>query len=71
MEKILELTETSTYRVEDQETGNYCIYSGENLEEAKNTILEDESPEMWDLLKNGNRIWCGKTDTINELNAIK
>lgn len=65
------MTNENIYRVEDQETGNYCIYSGSNLEEAKNTILEDEDREMWDLLKDGNRIWCGKTDTINELKAIK
>lgn len=63
-------TTENIYRVEDQESGNYCIYSGPNLEEAKNAILEDEDPEMWDLLKEGNRIWCGKTDTINELKAI-
>lgn len=64
-------TNENIYRVEDQESGNYCIYSGSNLEEAKNTILEDEAPEMWDLLKDENRIWCGKTDTIIELKAIK
>lgn len=66
------------FRVEDTETGNYCIYEGiypqnafESIryaERAENEYAEEfENYELWDLICDGERIWCGKTDTIAEL----
>lgn len=63
-------TNKNIYKVEDHETGNYCIYVGDSLDEARSYIIEDEAPELWDLLKNGNRIWCGTTETVNELKLL-
>ena len=60
----------SRYVVNDTETGNWVIYDGDSRKEAIETILEDlEGVKMaqWDLYENGVRIWCGKTDTENEL----
>lgn len=65
-------------KVTDHETGNYCIYEGEYIKQAfeeirdsskvSNEYVEDfEDYEDWDLYKDDERIWCGKTDTISEL----
>lgn len=65
-------------KVTDHETGNYLLYKGECLENAfeeirdsakvNNEYAEDfEDCEDWDLYKDYERIWCGKTDTISEL----
>jgi hypothetical protein len=66
------------YRVVDTETGNYCIYEGTSLELAfeeikdnakvDNELAEDfEDAKLFDLYDGEERIWCGKTDTIEEL----
>ena len=67
-----------SYKVVDQETGNYCIYEGQYLLNAFEAIRyaaksendyaeEFQNCEDWDLYKDEERIWCGKTDTIAEL----
>lgn len=66
------------YRVVDTETGNYCIYDGYFLESAFEAIKDNakvdnelagdfEDAELFDLYDGEERIWCGKTDTIEEL----
>ena len=66
------------FRVDDRETGNMCIYEGIYLQNAFETIRyaakaeneyaeEFEDYEQWDLTCDGERIWCGKTDTVAEL----
>lgn len=66
------------YRVVDTETGNYCIYEGTSLELAFEEIKDNakvvneyaenfEDSELFDLYDGEERIWCGKTDTIEEL----
>ena len=60
----------SKYVVNDTETGNWVLYKGESKRAAIEAILEDlasDEPAMWDLYENDERIWCGKTDTVNEL----
>lgn len=61
---------TPLYRVEDTETGNWVTYVGESLDEARETILEDETPEEFDLYLGEERLWCGKLNTIDELKAL-
>lgn len=67
-----------SYKVVDQESGNYCIYEGQYLLNAFEAIRyaaksdneyaeEFQDYEDWDLYKDDERIWCGKTDTIEEL----
>ena len=67
-----------SYKVVDQETGNQCIYEGQYLLKAFEAIRyaaqseneyaeEFQDYEDWDLYKDDERIWCGKTDTIEEL----
>ena len=68
--EIEEVQEPSVWRVDDTETGNYTIYIGLDKEEAINAILEDDEPESWDLYGDDERVWCGKTDTINELKEL-
>lgn len=58
------------WRVEDTETGNYVIYIGSEKELAIESILEDDEPELWDLYCDGERVWCGKVDTIAELKSL-
>lgn len=66
------------YKVVDQATGNYCIYEGQYLLNAFEAIRyaakaeneyadEFEDYEEWDLYKDDERVWCGKTDTIADL----
>ena len=60
----------SRYIVNDTETGNYVLYDGESRKAAISAILDDlasDEPAQWDLYEDGERIWCGKTDTENEL----
>lgn len=60
----------SKYVVNDTETGNYVLYDGESRKAAISAILDDlasDEPAQWDLYENGERIWCGKTNTENEL----
>jgi hypothetical protein len=61
----------TVYTVNDTESGNYTIYCGTSLEDAKEAILDDEDPEMWDLYIGENRVWCGKINDVDELNGIK
>lgn len=64
--------EEKLYRVEDSESGNFCIYEGNQIVEAFKSIIGDgiEDSELWDLYCDGERIWCGKTDSITELMSI-
>lgn len=64
------------YRVEDTETGNYCIYKGSSIQDAFEAIKDNaaidngepfEDAELFDLYDGEERIWCGKTDTIEAL----
>lgn len=64
------------YRVEDTETGNYCIYEGSSIQDAFEAIKDNaaidngepfEDAELFDLYDGEERIWCGKTDTIEAL----
>lgn len=64
------IEEDDIYRVDDTESGNVVIYEGSDIKEAIDTILSDEDTDRWDLIKNGERVWCGKIDTINELNRL-
>ena len=61
----------TVYTVNDTETGNGTIYVGTSIEVAIEAILEDDDPEMWDLYRNEERIWCGKVDTINDLKNLQ
>lgn len=57
----------------DTESGNWILYDGNSIEDAVAEILNDmesEDPAQWDLYKNGDRIWCGATDSISELKAL-
>lgn len=61
------------YMVNDTETGNCVIYSGESLADAIAEILNDVESEdsiEWDLYKNGERVWCGKVNTLKELKSM-
>jgi hypothetical protein len=61
-----------TYRVEDTESGECVTYEGDSFEDAKGELLNSiEDGSEFDLLRNGERIWCGKTDTINDLDNLK
>lgn len=62
---------TTVYTVNDTETGNYTIYCGTSLEEAIEAILDDEDPEIWDMYRDEECVWCGKIHTIRELEAIR
>lgn len=66
------------YRVDDIQTGTVCIYEGESLENAFEAIKnaaktldrssEDfEDMEDWNLSEDGNCIWCGELNTLEEL----
>lgn len=70
----MKTTKENTYLVNDTETGNYIIYNGNNLADAIAEILNDmesEDPAEWDLYKNGERIWCGAINTIQELRELE
>lgn len=60
----------TVYTVNDTETGNGTIYVGTSIEVAIEAILEDDDPEMWDLYRDEERIWCGQVNTIAELKEI-
>lgn len=66
------------YRVDDIQTGTACIYEGDSLEDAFEAIKDAaktldsssddfEDIEDWDLSEDGNRIWCGELNTLEEL----
>ena len=69
---------TNTYKVSDSESGNYVLYHGESLVEAKEIILnsiEDDKISDGEIIEldlycNENRIWSGKTNTENELKLL-
>ena len=69
---------TNTYKVSDSESGNYVLYHGDSLVEAKEVILnsiEEDKKEgkeiiELDLYCNENRIWSGKTNTESELRLL-
>ena len=68
----------NAYMVSDSESGNYVLYHGDSLFEAKEIILnsiEDDKKgdgviiEL-DLYCNESLIWSGKTNTENELKSL-
>lgn len=69
---------TNEYIVSDRESGNYVLYHGTSLVEAKDIILdsieEDKKSDgeiiELDLYCNENRIWSGKINTENELKLL-
>ena len=69
---------TNTYKVSDSESGNYVLYHGDFLVEAKETILnsiEDDKKSDGEIIEldlycNENRIWSGKINTENELKLL-
>ena len=68
----------NTYTVSDSESGNYVLYHGTSLVEAKETILnsiEDDKKDdgeitELDLYCDENLIWSGKINTENELKSL-
>lgn len=71
--RYFEIEEEDFYRVDDTESGNWVIYEGNSIQDAIDEILNDmesDEPVQWDLYKNGERIWCGKIDTIDELKEL-
>jgi hypothetical protein len=69
---------TNTYKVSDHESGNYVLYHGTSLVEAKETTLNsieddkisDREIIELDLYCNESLIWSGKTNTENELKLL-
>ena len=69
---------TNAYKVSDSESGNYVLYHGDSLVEAKeiilNSIEEDKKGDgeiiELDLYCNENRIWSGKANTERELKLL-
>lgn len=60
--------EKNRYRVEDTESGNYVIYEGNDLREAKKEIIQaDMEGLQFDLYNNDERVWCPIINTIEEL----
>ena len=68
----------NTYTVSDSESGNYVLYHGSSLVEAKETILnsiEDDKTDDGEIIEldlycNERLIWSGKTNTENELKSL-
>ena len=68
----------NAYMVSDSESGNYVLYHGDSLFDAKEIILnsiEDDKKEgkeiiELDLYCNENRIWSGKINTENKLKSL-
>ena len=68
----------NAYMVSDSESGNYVLYHGDSLFEAKEIILnsiEDDKKGDGEIIEldlycNENRIWSGKTNTKNELRLL-
>ena len=66
------------YRVTDTESGEWVLYDGNSLMDAKNTILEsieeDKSegiePVKLDLECDGDTIWSAAINTICELEKL-
>jgi len=69
---------TNTYKVNDHESGNYVLYHGTSLVEAKETIVNSIEEDKksggeiieLDLYYNGKLIWSGKTNTENALKLL-
>jgi hypothetical protein len=69
---------TNEYIVSDSESGNYVLYHGTSLVEAKETILnsiEDDKRSDGEIIEldlycNESLIWSGKTNTENELKLL-
>lgn len=70
-EEPLYIAVYSEYRVEDTETGTAVFYKGRNKSEAITEALEstEEGLEV-DLYEDGERIWCGAINSINQLKNI-
>ena len=68
----------NAYMVSDSESGNYVLYNGNSLVEAKEIILnsiEDDKISDGEIIEldlycNENRIWSGKTNTESELKFL-
>ena len=66
------------YTVRDSESGNYVLYHGSSLVEAKETILNSIEDDRLsdgviielDLYCDENLIWSGKINTENELKSL-
>lgn len=61
------------YEVNDTESGYWVLYEGESLNEAIRAVkefYEDGGETSKDMYKNGERIWCFKTDTIAKLDEL-
>jgi hypothetical protein len=56
--------------VTDCASGNWQIYNGYSINEAIEAIINDGDIELWDLHANGDRMWCGATDTLKELKNL-
>ena len=69
---------TNTYKVSDHESGNYVLYHGTSLVEAKETILnsiEDDKKGDGEIIEldlycNESLIWSGKINTESELKSL-
>lgn len=65
------IEEIHTYCVNDSESGNWILYEGTDKEQALAELINaSEDGTEFDLYIDGDRVWCGKFNSISELSNI-